>query len=773
MWFIPKRNYLVIGITLLLFLIPFFWIKPTEMDLGGDENRLFFYDPINYIVNDGVYLYETLNLGNRSYEPHFYNLPFISLLILIKSLINSPYFLISLVNGIKISISFLSIYLIVRTILQYSYKEKKELFLQPPAILAGLLYITVPIVMGNFEKALLAHNQIFLNPLCFYLILLYFLKNQLRYLFAAIGITVIFASNFSWTSAPPFFAFFPLALFFLFVFLFLIKKLHIRFSHLFLAIALFLGFHAFHIIPEAYNLFSPGSYINERVFVKDNVIEYLNYYYGVLSNSKLSFNFLLEAPFKLFSWLSVIPIVIIILGFIFWNKKSKIFPLTATFFLLTLYLVTANITASGVKLYEYFFYIPGFSMFRNFVGQWAFVYSFFYVLLFGQAVYFIFKKFEKLKIVYVLTVIVFISIVANGWKLFSGEMVNTIHYQSDKVKIPVTMDRKYEETMQFIRKLPGNDSFISFPFSDSYVSVIYGENNGAYVGASPINRLIGRTDYNGYTLITPFGEIFFKLVKEKKYQEIKRLLGILNVKYIYYNDDSKIYDKTFPGTPYNSARAFLPKTQKEYQVLIKNIASKEVYHNDSYHIYQTDPVYFNSHIYIPEYVSTYDLPQTDLYMQTEPFFLLDSRSKDVYVDKPSCKKNLPESCLKEKKQFKNRPTIQVEKINPTMYRVHVKNAKEEYLLVLSRSFHKGWDISKAQDNLVKDIFYPMPITERQVLANGYANAWYIIPSDFDNKTDYTFTIQLTDQKVFYFGLFVSLLTMIISILACIFFLFRK
>mgnify|MGYP001613832319 CR=1 FL=1 len=47
---------------------------------------------------------------------------------------------------------------------------------------------------------------------------------------------------------------------------------------------------------------------------------------------------------------------------------------------------------------------------------------------------------------------------------------------------------------------------------------------------------------------------------------------------------------------------------------------------------------------------------------------------------------------------------------------------------------------------------------RHFLANSYANAWYITPSDMNGKRDYTLVLELTTQQQFYPALFVSLVT---------------
>ena len=86
---LSSKTYLFI-ISLLLFIIPFFWLKPGEMDLGGDSSRLYFYDPINYLNNYS--LYNILPFGMGLVEPHFYSLPIVILLSGMKSILQSPIF---------------------------------------------------------------------------------------------------------------------------------------------------------------------------------------------------------------------------------------------------------------------------------------------------------------------------------------------------------------------------------------------------------------------------------------------------------------------------------------------------------------------------------------------------------------------------------------------------------------------------------------------------------------------------------------------------------
>jgi len=143
------------------------------------------------------------------------------------------------------------------------------------------------------------------------------------------------------------------------------------------------------------------------------------------------------------------------------------------------------------------------------------------------------------------------------------------------------------------------------------------------------------------------------------------------------------------------------------------------------------------------------------------------------------------------------PKITFVKINPTKYRVKIEGAKDPYTLIFSESFHEGWkmyinglkndgltdyelknygetvasyfggDIKEGTHRntfLEKATFETLgkkPISEdKHLLVNGYANSWYITPEDAGGKQDYELIIEFAPQRLFYIGLFISLLTLI-------------
>lgn len=782
----PKAYLLIISF--LLFIIPFFWIKPGEMDLGGDGSRLYFYNPINYLKNYS--LYNILPFGTGLVEPHFYNLPIVTFFVIMQSVLKSPYLLISIFNSIKLVVAFLAVYGIVKEILDKKSNNKYQSMLREiSSILAGLFYIFSPSMIGNWDKALLNHNQVFLNPLMFYLILRYLLTQNIRYLLLALVASFVFATNFAWVSAPPFFAFYPLSLLFLLFYTTIIRRKKLPWKGIFVGLLIFVGLHSFHFVPTLFNLFDLGSNINIRVFSKEDISHQLDYFFGVLPLAKVSLNILSLSPIKELGFASIMVPLVVILGFLLNRGRDKTILLTGLFFLIILFLLSAKVTDLGVELYKRLFYIPGFTMFRNFIGQWLFVFSFFYALLFGQALFLVFSRFKQ---VYagILYFGIGLVLILGAWPFINGELVNKTHFQSNNVKIAMVMDPKYEETLAFIRSLPDDGKILTLPFTDCCYQVIHGTNNGAYVGISTIGYLTGKKDFAGYANIAPFSEVFLKLAQERDYESIKQMLGLLNVRYIFHNIDPRIYDATFPGYPYQHVRQYLPNDQKGYSEFVKYITSKKIFESDPYSVYSVDEAGSIPRFYIPRNVVFYDDNIKFGIYNKASLFLPNKKASEVpsvYIDRQTCQNTFLEKlCDQQITLFQDDlPKVKFRKINPIKYKITVFDIQKPYFLVFSEAFHKNWKVflspetnlfiskdetptdATIQEGIHKNIFFDANTFEtigmkripdnNHVIVNGYANAWNITPQDTRGKENYELIVEMTGQRIFYVSLALSLI----------------
>lgn len=787
------HHWMVMLISIILGVVPFFWFKPGEMDIGGDGGRLYFYDPINQIKH--VALAYVSPFGTGAAEASFFYLPFFIILAGVKYIVGSSFLVISLNNVIKIVVGFLAVYAIVRELLG---KQTNKFFVEVAAILAGLFYLSTSAMTENYVKALPSHNQVFLNPLMFYLLLRFFLTGSMKYVWSALMMSLLFAPNFSYTAAHPIFAFYPFGL--LFISLYSIGIRHVRppMKKLLLGFSIFLGLHSFHLIPEALDLVTAGTNTNTRVFNAADIKEQIGYFYGVLRIPKVSFHLLAYSVTKALPWASIVTPFIVLFGLLLNKKREKTMLLAAIFFFVTLFFVTGKITMSGIKLYEWFFYIPGFTMFRNFYGQWQFVFYFFYALLFGLAINSILQNVKSKILPHVLLVLLVAYFAISSWPFLNGSLVNPYREEANGVKGAIIMDPKYEETLSFIRSLPVDGKILVLPFTDSYIQVIHGLNaDGAYIGHSTIGQLTGKKDFAGYQDMAPFSDIFWQLSKAKDYEAIKRLLGILNIRYIFYNSDTRIYDTTFPGRPYspNYVRKYMPPDQEGYKEFVDHLSSDKIYERGFYRIYKIGDEAFLPHFYTPDQILVYeDEPTLSIFGKASAFFKGDTAKRALYIENQTCQTVFTEKLCKRKgiSVEDSSPKIQFEKVNPTKYRVKIFDASNAYILSFSEAFHKDWKIyisnQKPQEGDVISSYFDGTIQEGKhrniffddkmfetlrmkslpgkahFMVNGYANAWFIRPSDVEGRSDYELIIEMTGQRMFYVGLGISIVMFIGSFL---------
>lgn len=114
---------------------------------------------------------------------------------------------------------------------------------------------------------------------------------------------------------------------------------------------------------------------------------------------------------------------------------------------------------------------------------------------------------------------------------------------------------------------------------------------------------------------------------------------------------------------------------------------------------------------------------------------------------------------------KTSPAITFNKLNPTKYTVSVGNVKDPYNLIFSESFNSDWKVYIATCtttcNPLQSFTTKSIPEERHYLVNGFANGWYILPSDNINNANYSIIIEYLPQRLFYLGGIISLITLII------------
>lgn len=758
-------RYVYLFIFLLLFFVPVLWLKQGYVDLGGDSSRLYFLDPKSYL--ESTILSSIYPFGVRFEESQIMYLPFVLILSFVRFFLSS-WAVITIFNGIKLSVAFISIFSIVR-ILQSNLLGKKK-YSQATAILAGLLYTLSPVmVWASWDKAIMSQNQFFLNPLIFLLLLNFLKTSKLKFILITSLLTVLFSGNFSWGGAPPFFSFFPIACICLFIYWLAVLKTSLPFKKIIVAFLLTLAMHSFHLLPTLIQLFSKSGTAFDRAFSATGVDSGLNYFLSTaltVTPTKSWFFLPQLAPIAFgFGYLYFIVPLITVIGFFLIPKINKNYKRTyllfALFFLITFFLVTANVTFIGFDIYKSLFSIPGFSMFRNYYGQWMYIYSFYYSILFGLSLYNISAKLKNDNFKYLVYLAIGLLIVSSSMPFIKGEMIRKVLNPESSTKFSVDMKfpEEYLNFLKYLKKLKFDSKILTLPTTEAYYQMLSDGNNGMYQGPSTISYLSNKADFAGYQTMPPFSEIFLQNAR-KNDDDFLRLLGVLNIEYIFYNSDPNIL-KYFKFFPYQHVSDFMPKTNALYKEFIGKIPTDKQKIVGNYEFYKIKSKYFLPHIYSPEKV-IYVSVGKDKWGQYTSNFIKESDKKIVYVDK---NENIG-PIINNK--------IQYTKLNNTRYMVVVKKSKSNFMLVLLDQYSPNWKIYRWDGKKeTKSLFglgnlkrlFAKPIGEnKHIMVNGYANGWTINPNEIGSGKSQTLIIEMTSQRYLVLGIYVSFIAFFVCFL---------
>lgn len=588
------QKYLLFFVSIVFFVIPFFWFGSGEMDIGGDSSRLYYFDPFSYLQNHSLFGLSPSGLGGENIG--FYNFPYVTLMVVLR-LFLSPTFVISLIHGMSLSFAFLFFTLVVQEII-HALSNKDSPFISWIAMVSGIYYVLFPATLDSWDKVLLTHDRIFVYPLMMYLLLRYIRVGTMVHVIISLLLSFIFSANFSFAAAPSFFAFYPISLIFLFAIAHEKKVLIPRLKRLGLGILLFILLQGFHIVPQVVSMLSPGSVLNTYVFTSTGKIDRgLGYFSGISDSIKLTINLFGLSHINQINYIIFVVIFVpfvVLLALYFLSKRKvdvyapRIFLYLVLCFLIVLYFSTANITGIGFNIYKSLFNLPGFSIFRNYYGQWQQTYVFYFVLLFGTSLFIIFPRFNRVVCILFLTIFTF-AIVVNSYPLLSGKSIKKELWDTQDKKAVTSIDSDFSSTINFIRSLPRDSRFLTFPFSDPGYQIITSP-YGAYQGPSLTAYLGAHQDFVSAAEFGKLDELIKNSVLRNDIKQFMALTGRLNIRYIFWNSDTDIYDK-FIGFPYRESRKYMPSTQEGYRKLLSQMPVKEIFSlGDKYHVYEiTDP----------------------------------------------------------------------------------------------------------------------------------------------------------------------------------------
>ncbi len=575
-----RTNIAAVFIAVILFIVPFFWLKPGYVDMGGDAGRLYFLDPVSVAQN-------TYRSTQSDASASFDMIPYELYLSVLKKIIPSPTALISFEHGLQLSLSFLFIYLIVRTLLVYAIRgnqSSREL----TGLTAGIVYVGF-ISISGWVTALPTQNQVFLNPLIFYLLLKYCLSGSFWYALIILLFTVCYSGSFGFSAMPQIMSFYPIALVFLLIIMRFVFHRKIPWGGLGLAALAFVGLHAYQIVPLGMSLISKNSYYHTYIFTEESMRSSGVHYFAANHETLGKISTALFQPVWPRNILVLLVPFIALWGCI--KSRSKLSALAGVFFLLTLFLVSANITKVGAFLYQLLFYIPGFMMFRSFNEKWYMVFAFFFTLFFAFSLgEFISSKNRWLGIMLVIAVTG--STIWRIYPFLTGKSFDTKYYQSDVSRV-FTFDPNLLDAVSYARKIPGDGRFLTLPLTFPYYQIAYGSGGGAYVGISLISELAGKVDYPGFWSLADKGQSVFDAIQARDFSAVLRILSDLNVRFIFYDSDPRVTDN-FPGFPYiypglmYASKDQLPliQNQSSYAEFLSQLPLRKIYGKGYFTIYK-------------------------------------------------------------------------------------------------------------------------------------------------------------------------------------------
>ncbi len=571
-----KKHLLSVVIAIVLFFVPFFWLPPGFVDLGGDSGRLYFLDPLA----SAYQLYRNQTAVGASLYAF---IPYELFLFLLKLLVVSPTILISLERGLQLSLAFLSIYAIT---IQFVFNRWA-------GILSGFVYLGFITKVGWFQ-ALEIHNQVFLNPLLFFLLLRYCVTKNFLYALGVLSMTILYSGNFGYSATPQILSFFPFALLSVWLIVTKVFRLTVPWRGLFSTLGLFFGLHAFHLLPTIATIFDAGNLVHKSIFsnaaIQSSGVDY--FVANRMAFGKISAQLFQPVLWNSQNIFSLLIPVAMVAGFLY--KPSRVLAIFGGFFALTLFLTTANITHRGVRLYEQLFYIPGFAMFRSFWEKWHFAYAFFSALFFGISFYSVMKN-KKAWVWCLGIVLVGGSTLYRIGPFLKGEAIRAPLYQSNNVSGTFLVDPDLLDAIAFVKAIPGNGRFLTLPLTFPYTQIAYGKEGGAYVGTSLVSSLGGKQDFPGFWRFGQFGheQSVFDALRARDVDAFVGILSRLNVQYVFRNSDPRIMDD-FPGYPYvypgmtYSSKDQLPviKDQQAYDAFLPLLPLTKMYEKGFYSIYQ-------------------------------------------------------------------------------------------------------------------------------------------------------------------------------------------
>ncbi|OGK26079.1 hypothetical protein A2954_02760 [Candidatus Roizmanbacteria bacterium RIFCSPLOWO2_01_FULL_37_12] len=293
---------------------------------------------------------------------------------------------------------------------------------------------------------------------------------------------------------------------------------------------------------------------------------------------------------------------------------------------------------------------------------------------------------------------------------------------------------------------------LSLPPAPNGSGLLLGWNENKYVGPHPDRFFFNYPVLDSFWFIgngfknLDNGDSWQGTKFEKYFLEAFNVLKYLNIKYLVVHKD---FVENYIFQPNNVNVKITGKLKSRTLIaLLKSVKGLELIEDNIYfNLYRMPEKDILARFYIPEKLIT---------SQNQFGALFNKSSKNKNTDIAILSR--PFSNL-ELAASTSVPKVNFLKINPTKYRVKLKNIDRPFLLVFSETFSPHWNatIKMPPENNLR-------ISESDhLLVNGYANAWIIKPFKSDRQ-EYDILIEFELQKYFQYGLIISITALVGSII---------
>ena len=610
-----RYNILIGVIFFLLLLLPVV-IQGKLYFVGGDDTKLYYIFPEEFLKNFTVNIISDNTLGgaNTGYGTAAHFIPFLIVISFLKKAL--PFVNVQfLMYGLNYAFAFLFFYLFLTI-----WLKTGNFFSLLSKITASLFYVFSPFLVETlYKNQLISVYLISLMPAMLYLFSRAVINRKYIYTLVAVLLFSVFSTTLNtlpWslpiliTSVPVF-----AHIFWKHKKSFLINSL--IFTVMLLALNFFWIFHFVNSnisgkgVASSKDYYSTLEYRQANIEGILNLTRLMNPLVPVLTKVDYSF----KKNFSLFYLKNIIFIGTIAFAGILLNKSGRkkltsIYWVSIGGFLLSWFLFSPNFGNWGPNYFlKFVTTFPFGIMFRNMFDKFSMPLAFYYSFSLAVSLSILNRAIKKNHLKFFILVLVFAVILSNA-KFF---IKPSILSENATATITGEFNQEFLDLIDYLKKLDNASRVLWLPMTapnfvnveDKYLQGHY------YSGLTPLRILAGRGDYAGrFSFMIPtdvfFGDQLLDLLKARKYEEFGKIMQKMNARYVIY--DKQELPEEMKSYQYDQDRKYLRYQDQGYKDAILGEKLKDF--GNRYSLYLIKEEFISDRIYLTdnfnEFPKTYE-----------------------------------------------------------------------------------------------------------------------------------------------------------------------